>query len=120
MSGGWSTRDQVERIVPLLQRGEGARLQQQALMIHVVGQAVLIWRRTDRVQRLLRLLVHQIDHRQPRRDLRACDAVQPLVDLIVRADSAAGPSRSTATRRSDMRRIISSPSGPIGVRSMKS
>ena len=32
-------RDQVQRIVPLLQRGEGARFQQQAGMHFVIGQA---------------------------------------------------------------------------------
>ena len=38
--------------------------------------------RADRVQRRLRLLVHQIDHGQPRCDLRPRHAVEALGDLV--------------------------------------
>ena len=39
--------------------------------------------RPQRGLRLVRLAVHQIDHRKPRGDLRARGALQPVVDLVL-------------------------------------
>ena len=112
-------RHQVQRIVPLLQRGKGARFQQQAGMHLVIGQAGDL-RIADRRHRRVRLVIHQIDRRQPRGDLGLGDAVQPLVHLIGQQRLRPGPADPPPPAGRDMRRIISSPSAPMGVRSILS
>jgi hypothetical protein len=74
--------DHVESLVPLLEGSERARLEQCALMVDVVWKARNAGR-TKGFQRILRLVIHQFDHGEARRDLGACDTVQALGYLVI-------------------------------------
>ena len=62
--------------------GQRARLDQQALVAHLVGE-IGGARGAQRRLRPVRLVVEQIDHREPGRDLRARGALQAVVDLVL-------------------------------------
>ncbi len=66
----------------MLQRCERAGLEQHAAVIDVVGKPRDL-RRLERRQRILRLVIHQIDHGQTRRHLRARHAVETFGHLII-------------------------------------
>src|SRR3546814_2800645 len=72
----------MNRQIILLERGQRARFEKTALNVDLFGQLVLR-RRADDLQGLLRLAVEQIDTRKTRRDLRLGDAaIETLLDLI--------------------------------------
>ena len=74
--------DDVEREIVAADVALRARLQQQPLLAQFARE-IGDPRRAKRRDRAVRLAVHQIDHRQPRRDLRARRALQPMIDLIL-------------------------------------
>ena len=53
-------RDQVQRIVPLLEGGEAARFQDQPVVNRRIGQAADLGI-VQRIDRVLRLVIHQVN-----------------------------------------------------------
>ena len=74
--------DDVEREVVASDVALRARLQQQPLLAQFAGE-IGDAGRAKRGDGAIRLAVGQIDHREPRGDLRARGALQPLVDLVL-------------------------------------
>ena len=62
--------------------GQRARLDHQARHANLVGEIGGAGRAQHRL-RLVRLVVHQIDHREPRRDLGPRHALEAVVDLVL-------------------------------------
>ena len=115
---GFQVGDHLEREIVPADVGQGPALDQQPLAADFVRQ-VAAARRAQRRLRLHRLVIEQIDHRKPGRDLGARRALQPVVDLMLQ-QRRRRIEQVDGHRRSARRRIISSPRRPTGVRSRKS
>ena len=74
--------DQFQRQVVAADIGQRARLQQQPLVAQFIGQ-IRGARGLQRRQRAIGLAVHQIDDREPGRDLGARGALQAVIDLVL-------------------------------------
>ena len=74
--------DDVEREIVASDVALRARLQQQPLLAQFAGE-VGDARGAKRGDGAVRLAVGQIDHGEPRRDLRARRALEPMVDLVL-------------------------------------
>ena len=74
--------DHLEREIVAADIGQRARLDHQPRHADLVGKVGGAGRAQHRL-RLVRLVVHQIDHRKPRRHLRARGALQAVVDLVL-------------------------------------
>ncbi len=72
----------LERLVRLVEIVERPRFQHPALGHDVLGQQRGA-RVPQRLQRLLRIAVHQVDRRQIRGNRRLGDAIETMVDLVV-------------------------------------
>ena len=74
--------DHFERQVVAADVGQRARFEQQPLVAQLVVDSRRCGSRAAS-RAPVGLAVHQIDDRQPRRDLRARGALQPMVDLVL-------------------------------------
>ena len=74
--------DHLEREIVAADIGQRAGLDHQPRHADLVGEVGGAGRAQHRL-RLVRLVVHQIDHRKPRRHLRARGALQAVVDLVL-------------------------------------
>jgi hypothetical protein len=77
-----STGDHLEREIMAADVGQRARLDHQPRHADLVGEVGGAGGAKHGL-RLVRLVVHQIDHREPRRHLRARGALQAVVDLVL-------------------------------------
>ena len=74
--------DDFEREIVAPEIGQRARFEKQPLIAQFIGEIGGTRGAQDR-KRAVGLSVHQINHGQPRRHLRACRALQPVIDLIL-------------------------------------